>query len=136
MFTDDTVAMHIHRKEHMKNNDITSSSFDYYRKCIHLLGTEKTYLIFSNDVEWCKQQDDIRKLGKVYFVHETDKVANLLIMSYCRSLIITNSAYSCWAAYLSDSNVVYYPLRWKLYNDAEHVNDDIVLPHWHGIPIE
>ena len=75
------------------------------------------FLIFSDDPHWCREH-----LGgdKDVTIIESDpsastldnEMADFLLMRSCQSFIISNSTFSWWAAYLSQSRDVICPERW------------------------
>ena len=54
----------------------------------------------------------------------TNWVDDFLLMRFSRNLIISNSTFSWWAAFLNDNNV-YYPRRWYINEDF-----DMKRNHW------
>ena len=130
LMSEDTMAIRIHWDNDGANKSL---DIDFYRRCIERLGAEKSYVIFTDDVARCKR-DEFNHLWKsAYFVHEEDPVLELLIMSNCRSLIVNDST-SCWAAYLSGSEEVYYSTEWRRPDGNVVVYEDVILPHWRKIP--
>ena len=75
---------------------------------------DPTFIIFSDDVEWCRQ--NLKIPGKVYYEDGTDPVWEKLRLMYsCKHFIISNSTFSWWAQYLSrnDDKVVIAPAIWR-----------------------
>jgi hypothetical protein len=70
----------------------------YYNKAIEMFPDEK-FIIFSDDIEWCKQNFNI---ADAIFVSEKDYV-ELYMMSLCKNNIIANSTFSWWGAYLNEN---------------------------------
>lgn len=65
-----------------------------------------TFLIFSDDMEWCKENFH---LPNQVFVEGEEDVIDLFIGSYCKDHILANSSFSWWMAYLTphrDTRVV------------------------------
>ena len=63
--------------------------------------------IFSNDIEWCKENSRIFGLDyskdQVYFVDWNigeDSFRDMQLMTHCKHGIITNSSFGWWGAYL------------------------------------
>ena len=73
---------------------------DYYKKAMDYLDKPDKYLIFSDDIEWCKQNF----IGDEFvFIDEKDYIS-LFLMSYCESHVIANSSFSWWGAWLNSNH--------------------------------
>lgn len=78
--------------------------FDYFQKGIELLGKDRTYIICSNNIELCKQQE-IFKGDNFIFNEVSPKNCHkahfdLCLISKCQDFIIANSTFSWWGAWL------------------------------------
>ena len=93
------------------------------------------FLVFSDDPDWCHGYFDGRE--EIQIVSENventieREMAEFVLMASCDSLIISNSTFSWWAAFLSQSENVFVPNKW--YNEAlAHLDTSkFLLPHWH-----
>lgn len=66
-------------------------------------GVEPQYLVSSDEPDWCRSQfvgDDVHVIGADDGI---DDVAQLALLARCDHLIIANSSYSWWAAWLNDA---------------------------------
>lgn len=112
-----TISVHVRRGDFTKlNRDISHK--DYYPKAIEYINTKvqnPSYLIFSDDIEWVKDNLDI--CGKRIYVSDLmfQDYEELTIMKHCKHNIIANSTFSYWAAYLNTNpdKIVVCPKRWK-----------------------
>lgn len=107
--SDGSVGIHIRRGDYLNHpvyKDICT--YDYYAKAIALIREKiemPTFYIFSNDISWCK--DNIEKLladCKVVYVDWNkgdDSYCDMQLMMACKTLVIANSSFSWWAAYLN-----------------------------------
>lgn len=71
------------------------------------------FIVFSNDIEWAKQNVEID--GECYYESGKDPVwETFRLMSSCKHFIISNSTLHWWAQYLSPNpdKVVIAPSRW------------------------
>jgi hypothetical protein len=128
-YLSDTIAIHIRHGDYLRYplyHPIQPIS--YYRDAIDILGKDNKYIIFSDDISWCKENfKDIE-------INETlSTIDDFKKMSSCRSFIIANSSFSWWAAYLANDNnkKVIAPNLWfgeKLKNT--HPISDLILPNW------
>lgn len=85
------------------------------------------YIIFSDDIEWCKKNIDFIENAK--FESGNDPVWEKLRLMYsCKHFIISNSSFSWWTQYLSRNKdkVVIAPKKWKNIG----VFDDIYQKNW------
>ena len=84
-------------------------SDNYYIRAMKIFPHEK-FLVFSDDIEWCKQSP---LFTGCEFTHGTE-LEDLNMMASCKSHIIANSSFSWWAAYLGQypAQIVIAPKRW------------------------
>ena len=111
----ETVAVHIRRGDYLLKSDFhtnLSSNTEYYTIASNIIKTKVNnpeFIIFSDDVEWCKK--NMLWLSNIFVSH--GEVMELAMMSMCKHHIIANSSYSWWGAYLSRENgITIYPERW------------------------
>ena len=96
----------------------------YYKKIINNLREEKTlFLLMSDDLKWCKQnfQDTNIKFCDISEIY-TDIPAHILdfcVLLNGDKIIMSNSSFSWWAAWLSNAEEIYCPNRWF---GTEYVN--------------
>jgi Glycosyl transferase family 11 len=93
----DMVAIHVRRGDYVKHSfyvDLMETR--YYERAMELFPHEK-FVVFSDDIEWCKQQEIFKDCE---FSHGTE-VEDMNNMASCIGHIIANSSFSWWAAYLS-----------------------------------
>ncbi len=107
----------------------------YYQKAVEAIGDDVVYVVFSDDVAWCRRA---LPLGASRVEHaEFDHGASLCMMTGCDVNVVANSSFSWWGAYLNPTSDVYAPSRWfgpamPAPNDRQ---DDIVPPDWRTIPV-
>ena len=120
--SDGSVGIHIRRGDYLNHpvyKDICT--YEYYAKAIALIQEKiknPVFYIFSNDMLWCK--NNIEKLisgCKVVYVDWNkgeDSYCDMQLLMACKTLIIANSSFSWWAAYLNARNPwVIAPKKWK-----------------------
>lgn len=106
-----SVSIHIRRGDYIKHPGYWNITPEYIQEALnHFTDQEHTFLIFSDDIEWCKQ---IFPDG-VVFVEGNNQFEDLCLMSLCEHNIISNSTFSWWGAYLnSNSNKkIIAPSNW------------------------
>jgi hypothetical protein len=106
------VSIHIRRGDYVKHPGFWTVTPEYLVNALDSLdpGPDATYLIFSDDMEWCKEVFH----DEFIFVEGNNQYEDLCLMSLCNHNIISNSSYSWWAAWLN-SNLnkrVVAPLQW------------------------
>ena len=117
-----TCSVHIRRGDYLKFPHMHNSrSMDYYNKGMEIINADK-YLIFSDDIEWCKENF----VGDQYhFMGDRDYI-EMFLMSQCDHNIMCSSSFSWWGSYLNTNpeKTVIAPKKWFVNN--EHNETDIV----------
>lgn len=122
-----SVGIHVRRGDYLDEPEFRGiCGIDYYRKAVCDLlrdGQKHTFFIFSNDIEWCRNN-----LLKILDGHECvfvtgnsgkDSCWDMFLMTHCKDLIIANSSFSWWGAFLNKKvNRVFAPYPW-LNRDCE-----------------
>jgi Glycosyl transferase family 11 len=102
----------------------------YYQRAIEAIGDDVTYLVFSDDVPWCRHNLEIERVEFADF----DQHTSLCLMAGCDVNVVANSSFSWWGAYLNPSAEVYAPSRWwRALAPPNDRQDDIVPPAWRTI---
>jgi hypothetical protein len=85
-------------------------SLEYYHDAMDLVG-DALFVVFSDDVQWCKANLRGRRF---VFVEGQPDIYDLALMSRCEYHIIANSSFSWWGAYLdpNPAKTVIAPDRW------------------------
>lgn len=93
----DMVAIHVRRGDYVNNPFyVDLMSTNYYEEAM-LLFPDKKFVVFSDDIEWCRQQPIF---SDCEFAHGSE-VDDMNDMASCVGHIIANSSFSWWAAYIS-----------------------------------
>lgn len=95
---EDYVSIHVRRGDYVQHagsfppitNQYISAAYNYFPE-------DAKYLVFSDDIEWCKNN---WRGDWLTFVDEPDERKALSLMASCGHHIIANSTFSWWAAYL------------------------------------
>lgn len=121
----DYVAIHVRRGDYCNNPfyvDLWQT--DYYEQAIAQFPNER-FMIFSDDIDWCKENF----IGREYtFNEDTVDYEVMNTMASCKGIIMANSSFSWWAAYLSNAQVI-APKAW--YSDG--IIRTFCLPEWKQI---
>lgn len=98
----DYVSIHVRRGDYVGNSFYVDLSLtDYYQKAMAEF-PERKFLVFSNDIDWCKKQEIFKGCD---FYHKGE-LEDFNLMSKCNGHILANSTYSWWAAWLGKGKVV------------------------------
>lgn len=133
--TDNSVCIHVRRGDYVYNPTANSHhgvmGVDYYesaQKEIEKIILNPIYYVFSEDIEWCKE--NLKSDCEMYFIGNKycgDRDSgHLYLMQMCQNHIISNSSFSWWAAFLSDSKNTIAPKKWRL----DGTGSDIILDNW------
>jgi len=121
----DCISIHIRRGDYLKLKDYHGVlGIDYYKNAVKYFGADQKYIVFSDDIEWCRNNlnfvDDV-----IYFSCEKDW-EDMILMSTCKAHIIANSSFSWWSAWISGNQAV-APKKWF----TKNINtSDIKLKKW------
>lgn len=109
----DKVAIHVRRGDYVKNHFyVDLSKTDYYERAIAEFPGEK-FLVFSDDIDFCKNYF----IGDEYEFNDDNEVEAMNKMASCKGVIMANSSFSFWGAYLSNGKVV-APSKELWYSDG------------------
>lgn len=128
LFENETCSLHIRRGDYLGlPNHHPICDINYYHEAMSHMNPNITYLIFSNDMEWCKTNF----VGDNFiFIDEKDYI-DMWLMSLCDHNIIANSSFSWWGAWLNDneSKKVIAPKKW--FGPAiNHNTSDLIPNEW------
>jgi hypothetical protein len=102
----------VRRGDYIKHPGFTDlAATDYYEQAMNYFPLETRFLMFSDDLGFCRQRFRDRRIT---FVDGGNEVVDLCTMTLCHSHIIANSSFSWWGAWLTpraDKKVV-APQRW------------------------
>lgn len=125
----DSISLHIRRTDYLQNPNHTALDLDYYKKALSHFNDSSPVLIFSDDPEWCKEQelfDDDR-----FMISDSgDQYIDLCLMSLCKYHIIANSSFSWWGAWLSGSDNVIAPNTWFGEGNQDKDTKDLIPDRW------
>ena len=120
-----TVSIHIRRNDYLtKPESYIIQDMDYYIKAMEHFKHCDKFLIFSDDIEWCRQHF---KGSQFEFIQEEDYI-DLWLMSMCNHNIIGNSTFSWWGAWLNQhlDKIVIAPKKW--FAPAKNANTNDLIP--------
>ena len=116
----DVIALHIRRGDYVSNPNHPSQPMEYYQRALEML-PDLDVIVFSDDSEWCKQQE-IFSSDRFSISEGNTTDADLCLMSLCQYHVIANSSFSWWGAWLAKSKKVIAPKNWF---GGDGVNKDV-----------
>ncbi len=108
----ETCSVHVRRTDYLGNPTHPElAAGDYYERAMSQFDANTTFLIFSDDIAWCRERFRGRS---TFFVEALTEVEDLFLMARCRGHIIANSTFSWWGAWLDPNpqKKVIAPARW------------------------
>lgn len=129
-----SVAVHVRRGDYLLDPLLGGLCPEsYYIEAMSMMKQLHTgchFFIFSNDMEWCRERLQTENSTFVTGNVGIQSFRDMQLMIACRHIIIANSSFSWWSAYLNDNpdKTVICPQKWTTDND---LNTDGLLPlHW------
>jgi len=128
----ETCSMHVRRCDYLKYQDAyIIPGIDYYLKASKQMPEDSVFLVFSDDIQWCKENfPDMPE--KFIFVEKQLDYEDLLLMSLCKNNIIANSSFSWWGAWLNENNnkIVVAPKKWFNFQYTNYNTNDLYCNNW------
>lgn len=132
-----SISIHIRRGDYLTDPLLGGlCDLEYYQKAITYIQSQVSspkYFIFSNDIEWCRQNLSITNCEFISWNTSTLSYIDMQLMSQCKHNIIANSSFSWWAAWLNqnDNNIVICPKKWV--NDPKLDTSGLIPETWIAI---
>jgi hypothetical protein len=124
-----SISLHIRRTDYVTSNGYHPvQSIDYYNKALEIIGDYDQLLIFSDDINWCKENLNYKNM---VFIENQTNIEDMWLMSLCKHNIIANSSFSWWGAWLNknEDKIVIAPKNW--FGDFTNLNSlDIFANNW------
>ena len=126
-----SVSVHIRRGDYMSPQNFkiygNIATEEYYKESIRIIEEKienPTFFVFSNDMEWVKE--NIKINSKAFYIDINsgdDSYKDMQLMSNCKHNIIANSSFSWWGAWLNNNKnkIVIAPQKWI---NRDNVNSD------------
>ncbi len=128
----DFVSIHVRRGDYLTYSHVfVELLMDYYNRAMDYFGRDKTFMIFSDDIGWCKHHF---KEGNFVFDAGSPEILSFREMSMCEHHILANSSFSWWAAWLNPNpdKVILAPSKWVHLEDKI---DDRLPAEWKRIEV-
>jgi hypothetical protein len=118
-------SLHVRRGDYVdKSHFHPLLEISYYKKAIDIINPTGQIYVFSDDLNWCKENLNFREFT---FIEGKSNHEDFKLMSACSNNIIANSSFSWWAAYLNKNKnkKVVAPIRWFT---QDHINTSDLIP--------
>ena len=135
-----TTAVHVRRGDYLGLEEVVNiCPLHYFTVAMdHMRSTHPGthFFVFSDDINWCNENlaepEDVTVVAPLANTTSIQsEMADFNLMRACDSFIISNSSFSWWAAYLSQSTDVICPTRWLKGIASAEVPIETLLPsHW------
>lgn len=122
-------SIHIRRGDYLKlPNHHPIQSLDYYNEAVSLFDRDTLFVVFSDDINWCK---DNFKYNAV-FIEGNGPDKDLYLMSLCQDHIISNSTFGWWGSIVSNNIEckVIAPQKWFGSAYFHNHTKDLYPAHW------
>jgi hypothetical protein len=130
-----SVCVNVRRGDYVNNKKYVVARWvvckpDYYEKAFAIIREKvknPTLFIFSDDIEWCKENIKT-DMPSVFCDPAIPDYESFVIASKCKHNVITNSSFAFWIAWLNRNHdkVVITPRKWN--NDGNQKNYEELLP--------
>jgi len=121
----------------------------YYHNALSQIGKDQVKVVFSDDINWCREFFARREFEshRFVFVEPSHELADLFLIAACTNHILANSSYSWWGAWLDPNpeKMVFVPDAWfagqyinrnKTFMErGYHDIQDLCPASWHRIPV-
>lgn len=124
-------SLHVRRGDYLHLEKYhAKQEIEYYRNSVELIGKDKKYFIFSDDIDWCK--NNFNFIGDKIFVENNLDYEDLFLMTLCENNIIANSTFSWWGAWLNKNTekIVIAPKKWFGINNSHLDTSDLYCNDW------
>lgn len=136
-------SVHVRRGDYVSMPDrYIQLDLDYYKKACDLMPKDTKFLVFSNDIDWCKNNfTEKNGFKNISFSDKNNpSYIDLELMSKCDNNIMANSTFSWWGAFLNrnTNKIVVTPQQWITQHLAnlscegqlEQYMEDLLLKEW------
>lgn len=136
---EDYTAIQVRRGDYIKFPDHHPLlPVEYFINAVESANPERL-IIFSDDYTWCHKNLQFKNISCEYRLEHDSDYMELYMMSLCKNLIISNSSFGWWAAYLNThpNKKIYAPLQWfgsAIISSGFNI-DDLLIPDWNRITI-
>jgi hypothetical protein len=126
---ENTCSLHVRRGDYVGLvTHHPPCNMGYYTKALEEFPEDTKFLIFSDDIAWCKEVFDG---DQFHFIEGNTDYIDMWLMSMCKNNITANSSFSWWGAWLNQNQdkKVIVPNKW--FGPAiNHNTNDLIPDTW------
>ena len=124
----ETISVHVRRGDYLNRvGKHPVCDMSYYNNTFEYFNGDCKFIVFSDDIDWCKHNIKGENIHYSPFTHE---LQDLLLISSCKNKIIANSSFSWWSSYLSECDgITIAPKKWFGVSGPQEQND-IIPEEW------
>jgi hypothetical protein len=131
-----SIGMHIRRGDYLNGWPVLGD--DYYSRALDLVAESSHHaahlFVFTNDAAWCSEHLLPNREKTVVSSPSILPHEDLFLLTACRSIIMANSTFSWWGAYLADApEMVVAPQGWIFRHHKGFRQGDIYPGNWHVV---
>lgn len=134
----DSIAIQFRRGDFVTdpaaNRSIGTCSIDYYEKAVSQIRKKKKdapLIVFSDNIDWCKA--NVRFDNTIFIERKGGSpVDDMLLAARCNHIIMANSSFSWWCAWLNrhPDKIVIAPKQWFRDEALNAQTGDLFPPDW------
>lgn len=124
----DLISLHVRRGDYLNYTHHPVQDIDYYSKALSYFDSDIPVMIFSDDIEWCKNQK-VFESDRFTMSEGNNTAVDLYLQTQCTYHIICNSSYSWWGSWLARSKKTIAPKKW-FGKPLTHNTDDLYRKEW------
>lgn len=137
--TNVSISLHVRRGDYLNNPHAAKThgvcGLSYYYEAVKFINgnyPNVKYFLFSDDVEWIKENLDIQNSVIVSSIEKRMPHEDMYLMSLCSHNIIANSSFSWWGAWLNKNvqKTVIAPSQWFIDEKLQQQSSDLIPPNW------
>lgn len=126
-----TCAIHVRRGDYLNHKTLFVCDKKYFEnavsKMLELNPAIEKFVVFSDDMEWCKTNLDTYGKEKIFvdWNRGKDSWQDIALMSLCSNVIIPNSSFSFWGAWLNKNknSTIICPEIWSTTGTCDIIPD-------------
>jgi hypothetical protein len=106
------ISLHIRRTDYLLYSETHRPyGIEYAQDALKHFDNDLPVMIFSDDIEWCKEQKFFKE-GRFNYSENNSTPVDLCLQSLCTYHIICNSSFSWWGSWLAKSKKTVAPWPW------------------------